>query len=371
MSDENYTQDQSGSNGATGTPQNSQENENSSQNYGSQNGNQNYGPQNGNQNYGPQNGNPNYGPQNGNPNYGPQNGNPNYGPQNGNRNYGSQGGNRNYGPQNGGWNYGPQNGGWNYGPQNENPNYGPQNRNPNYGPQHFGPMSGAMNNGSEPEKRHHAGGAGKHVGMSVLSGVIIGVVASIILVITSAIAIPKIVNEAVSDAGDTIQKDIEDIFSGSGSDSDSGFPFGSFTPGSGDSGKGGNDGGENLTPDSGSSDSDKAQANTNSAFLGIYGTDPDKAEDKEKDVDYPDGAYITDVISGSPADLGGLESGEVITAVDGKEISGFQELRSIIGEHEPGDKLVLTVKKYSNGEFKESTHDVTLTEMPSTQQSTN
>lgn len=362
MSDENYTQDQSGSNGATGTPQNSQENENSSQNYGSQNGNQNYGPQ---------NGNPNYGPQNGNPNYGPQNGNPNYGPQNGNRNYGSQGGNRNYGPQNGGWNYGPQNGGWNYGPQNENPNYGPQNRNPNYGPQHFGPMSGAMNNGSEPEKRHHAGGAGKHVGMSVLSGVIIGVVASIILVITSAIAIPKIVNEAVSDAGDTIQKDIEDIFSGSGSDS--GFPFGSFTPGSGDSGsgRGGNDGGENLTPDSGSSDSNKAQANTNSAFLGIYGTDPDKAEDKEKDVDYPDGAYITDVISGSPADLGGLESGEVITAVDGKEISGFQELRSIIGEHEPGDKLVLTVKKYSNGEFKESTHDVTLTEMPSTQQSTN
>jgi serine protease Do len=51
------------------------------------------------------------------------------------------------------------------------------------------------------------------------------------------------------------------------------------------------------------------------------------------------GALITSVTSGSPADKGGLRAGDVITKIDGEDVSTAEGLISAIGSHEIGDQI--------------------------------
>jgi putative serine protease PepD len=59
------------------------------------------------------------------------------------------------------------------------------------------------------------------------------------------------------------------------------------------------------------------------------------------------GARITDVSSGSPAQKAGLEVGDLITAVDGKHVSGSSDVVVQIRTHAPGETVTLTVKRGS------------------------
>ncbi len=68
-----------------------------------------------------------------------------------------------------------------------------------------------------------------------------------------------------------------------------------------------------------------------------------------------DGAQITGVTGGQPADDAGLRSGDLVVAVDGKAITSSIELVVVIRSHVKGDKLDLTVKRGSD------TQQVTLT----------
>jgi len=56
-----------------------------------------------------------------------------------------------------------------------------------------------------------------------------------------------------------------------------------------------------------------------------------------------EGALITEVEKGSPAEKAGLIAGDVIVEVDNQKISGSDELRQIISEKEKGDKVSLKV----------------------------
>src|SRR5690242_2872173 len=62
------------------------------------------------------------------------------------------------------------------------------------------------------------------------------------------------------------------------------------------------------------------------------------------------GASVASVESGSGADKAGIKAGDVITAVDGTDITSAQQLRTIIAEHKPGDKLSVEVRR--NGSTK-------------------
>ena len=62
----------------------------------------------------------------------------------------------------------------------------------------------------------------------------------------------------------------------------------------------------------------------------------------------PEGAAVVSVTEGGPAEKAGLKANDIITAVDGKAISGKSDLSSVIAEHSAGDKLTLTV--YRQGE---------------------
>jgi putative serine protease PepD len=55
-----------------------------------------------------------------------------------------------------------------------------------------------------------------------------------------------------------------------------------------------------------------------------------------------DGARITEVRSGTPAERAGLRAGDTITAVDGNAVSSGDELTSAIGAKQPGDSVSIT-----------------------------
>ena len=57
----------------------------------------------------------------------------------------------------------------------------------------------------------------------------------------------------------------------------------------------------------------------------------------------PAGAYVRTVIEGSAADKAGIEVSDIITKVDGEEISTFQDLQAILNRYKAGDTIELEV----------------------------
>ena len=57
------------------------------------------------------------------------------------------------------------------------------------------------------------------------------------------------------------------------------------------------------------------------------------------------GAYVQSVTSGGAADKAGIKSGDLIVAVDGVAIRGFDELRGMASGYSPGDTVVVEVNR--------------------------
>ena len=72
----------------------------------------------------------------------------------------------------------------------------------------------------------------------------------------------------------------------------------------------------------------------------------------------PAGAEVRAILDGSGADNGGLQVGDIITAVNGTEVSGSSDLQSAVSEFSAGDTVTLSI--YRSGET--TTVDVTLDE---------
>ncbi|EFZ36143.1 peptidase Do [Hoylesella oralis ATCC 33269] len=84
------------------------------------------------------------------------------------------------------------------------------------------------------------------------------------------------------------------------------------------------------------------------ALLGIEGgdvhnyIDAQKEEGKEVDFGTNDGIYVNKVVEDGAAEAAGLKKGDVIVAVDGKNISKMAEMQEIITKKRPGDKITIT-----------------------------
>lgn len=111
--------------------------------------------------------------------------------------------------------------------------------------------------------------------------------------------------------------------------------------------------------------------NNGNAYLGILpcrpsagdlGQFPPNLEDL-RPVEIP-GAYITEVISGAPADNAGLEVGDIILAVDGQAVTADNSLADLIQSYQPGDAVQLEVQKAGASEPVDI--EVTLGENPNT-----
>jgi serine protease Do len=73
-------------------------------------------------------------------------------------------------------------------------------------------------------------------------------------------------------------------------------------------------------------------------------------------------ATMPSVVAGSPAAAAGIQTNDVITALDGTNIDQTHDLTSLLDQHQPGDKVTLTILR--NG--KSMTITVTLGSMPAT-----
>jgi S1-C subfamily serine protease len=58
---------------------------------------------------------------------------------------------------------------------------------------------------------------------------------------------------------------------------------------------------------------------------------------------FPLGAYVNQVLPGSAAAKAGLRARDIITAVDGQNLSDTYPLQQIISDHSPGQTVTLTV----------------------------
>ncbi|GAB4136972.1 MAG: hypothetical protein Tsb009_04320 [Planctomycetaceae bacterium] len=59
--------------------------------------------------------------------------------------------------------------------------------------------------------------------------------------------------------------------------------------------------------------------------------------------DHPKGCKVTSVAEGFPAIKAGIKVGDIITKLNGKQVTGFNSLVSLVGQHKPGDKVEVVV----------------------------
>lgn len=93
------------------------------------------------------------------------------------------------------------------------------------------------------------------------------------------------------------------------------------------------------------------------AYLGIYGTSVTKEANATLGV--PFGAYITEINMDSPAMLAGIQSGDVITRIDGEEISSYSDVVKKLLAKDPEENIILQLMRQGPDGYTEM--DVTVT----------
>jgi len=81
------------------------------------------------------------------------------------------------------------------------------------------------------------------------------------------------------------------------------------------------------------------------SFLGIYMQDINEDLYETMDLESRKGTIVSDIVEGSPAEKSGLESGDVIVAFEGKEITNGAALKNLVSSASPGQKITLTISR--------------------------
>ena len=81
------------------------------------------------------------------------------------------------------------------------------------------------------------------------------------------------------------------------------------------------------------------------AYLGVYYNEIDAKFAEDKGLNEVKGVYIEDVIPGGSADEAGLQKGDILLAMNDRSINSKSELLEFVGQHNPGDKVDITVKR--------------------------
>lgn len=92
------------------------------------------------------------------------------------------------------------------------------------------------------------------------------------------------------------------------------------------------------------------------AFIGVQISDITSRLKDELSLDINQGVYVSGLTENGAAEEAGLESGDIIVAVNGRKVQKSSELQEIVGSKRPGEKLSVTVLR--NG--KERLYDLVL-----------
>lgn len=97
---------------------------------------------------------------------------------------------------------------------------------------------------------------------------------------------------------------------------------------------------------------------TQCAALGIKGTDVTMQANEELAI--PEGAYVLSVKLDSPAMLAGIQAGDIIVTMQGKEISSMNTLSYYLNQLNVGETVEVVIMRQSQGVYKESTMNIVL-----------
>ena len=99
----------------------------------------------------------------------------------------------------------------------------------------------------------------------------------------------------------------------------------------------------------------KTYGNVQRALIGIQGSDLSSYTDglKQQGKEVPDfgtinGIYVAEVAEDGAGAAAGLKKGDVITAIDGKQLSKMAELQEYLANKRPGDKVTITYLREKN-----------------------
>lgn len=87
--------------------------------------------------------------------------------------------------------------------------------------------------------------------------------------------------------------------------------------------------------------------------IGISGITVDAAVSQAYGI--PAGVYVVDVTAGGAAEAAGITKGSVITAFDGKTVTGIENLQEILQYYAAGETVEMTLKVPDTGEYTDKT----------------
>lgn len=98
------------------------------------------------------------------------------------------------------------------------------------------------------------------------------------------------------------------------------------------------------------------------AYLGIKGTDV--TDEINEELGVPKGAYVTQVTVDSPAMKEGIQNGDVIIKLGTNEINSFKDYKDAMLKCQPGDLMMVTVKRLSKDGYIELSYEIVLGTKP-------
>lgn len=96
----------------------------------------------------------------------------------------------------------------------------------------------------------------------------------------------------------------------------------------------------------------------NRSSIGISGITVDSSVSKTYGI--PTGVYVAEVTKDGAAEAAGIIKGEVITAFDGKTVTGIEELKDMLQYYAAGETVEVTLKVPGSGEYGEKKVSLTL-----------
>ncbi len=95
------------------------------------------------------------------------------------------------------------------------------------------------------------------------------------------------------------------------------------------------------------------------AYMGIQGRDLNAYD--AASFNMPEGVYILAVVENGPAYEAGLNSGDIITTMNGTAVSSMSEIKELLAEMNPGDVITVTIARSDQGgNYTEQEVSVTL-----------
>ena len=92
-------------------------------------------------------------------------------------------------------------------------------------------------------------------------------------------------------------------------------------------------------------------------YVGIKGQDVTESMQEEG---IPQGVYITESIAEGPAYLSGIQNGDILTKIQGKEIASLRDFQSLLESMNTGEQVTVVIQRKGIDEYKEIEYSVSI-----------